>query len=130
MKQLKHYHAVNCVCDKTGMTGDFIIDIEYFKQHGKLSSLNNSVFDNLIDMFKYANENGIKTGRIYSKVFPTYFENLQEVKDLLEQGVKICWKNEGYIVSNSNNELLVTYKYNQYCTKLQESEIIDCFVGE
>ena len=56
MKQLKVYHCIECTCHRTGLTGDFIIDQDYFKHTGEKASLDSLVFKNLTDLFRYANE--------------------------------------------------------------------------
>lgn len=129
MKQLKYYHATSCTCHRTQQDGDFIIDIDYFKKTGELASLDDKVFVNLIDLFHYTNDSGIKTGMINSNVKPTYFEDDKEIKELIAQGKKVYWKNEGYVVSDAHNGLHVTFKHSQYYSKLQENEYQDCFVG-
>lgn len=129
MKQLKFYHCIECTCHRTGLTGDFIIDQDYFKHTGEKASLDSLVFKNLTDLFRYANEKNINTGRINSKVLPTYFESESEIKDLIKQGVIVCWKNEGYKVSHAQNGLHITFKRSGYYSKLQEDEYKDCFIG-
>ena len=129
MKQLKFYHCIECTCHRTGLTGDFIIDQDYFKHTGEKASLDSLVFKNLTDLFRYANEKNINTGRINSKVLPTYFESESEIKDLIKQGVIVCWKNKGYKVSHAQNGLHITFKHSGYYSKLQEGEYKDCFIG-
>ena len=129
MKELKYFHAVGCTCDKTGLIGDFIIDQGYYKETGKLAALDGKVFIGLVEMFRYAKENGLKTGKINSKVKPIYWENREEIKQALQQGKKVYWQNEGYKVSHAQNGLHITFKYNGYYSKLQDSEIKDCFIG-
>lgn len=130
MKELKYFHAVECTCDKTNLTGNFIIDQEYFKDTGKFAALDGKVFKCLVEMFQYANENDLKTGRICSNVKPTYWESKEDIKQALQQGKSVCWKNEGYTVSHAQDGLYITFKYNGYYSKLQESEIKDCFIGD
>ena len=130
MKELKYFHAVGCTCDKTGLIGDFIVDQEYYKETGKLAALDGKVFIGLVEMFRYANENGLKTGKINSNVNkPTYWKSKEEIKQALQQGKNVCWQNEGYKVSHAQNGLHITFKYSGYYSKLQDSEIKDCFIG-
>ena len=52
-----------------------------------------------------------------------------EIIQAIEKGKKVYWQNEGYKVSHAQNGLHITFKYNGYYSKLQDSEIKDCFIG-
>lgn len=54
---------------------------------------------------------------------------LNEIYNALNEGKKVYWINLAYKVFIENNELYVINLYNDYMTKLQHSEINDCFVG-
>ena len=57
---------------------------------------------------------------------------LHEILNALQAGKVVHWNNTGYLVTidilDSNN-LLVTFKHNEYCTRLQPSEYENCFIA-
>lgn len=55
-----------------------------------------------------------------------------EILTALQAGQVVHWSNTGYVVtidSLDSNNLLVTFKANGYCTRLQASEYEDCFIA-
>lgn len=55
----------------------------------------------------------------------TYSDIMQALKD----NISVFWINPAYKVLLQNGELYVIYEYNNYMTKLNESEYAECFKG-
>lgn len=53
-----------------------------------------------------------------------------EIIEALDKGLNVYWKNTGYKVSHAHNGLYITFLYNSYYSKLQDSEYQDCFIGD
>ena len=53
-----------------------------------------------------------------------------EIVEALGKGLNVYWKNAGYKVSYAHYSLYITFLYNSYYSKLQDSEYQDCFIGD
>ena len=53
---------------------------------------------------------------------------LNEIKTALLNGKNVFWKNDSYKVILDNHSLCVINIYNDYMTRLQLSELIDCYI--
>ena len=53
-----------------------------------------------------------------------------EIVEALGKGLNVYWKNAGYKVSYAHYSLYITFLYNSYYSKLQDSEHQDCFIGD
>lgn len=53
-----------------------------------------------------------------------------EIMQAIQQGKKVYWYNKGYEVSIAQNALYITYKYNGYFSRLQKTEVKNCFIHE
>ena len=55
-----------------------------------------------------------------------------EILAALQAGQVVHWNNTGYLVtidSLDSNNLLVTFKHNEYCNRLQVNDYEDCFIA-